>query len=61
MRLAVIFLIAGCSHTVLPSPERAMPDQSRGDRQGPGLLVDDYICDKACEDRIANGITLLSP
>lgn len=41
-------------------PERAMFDQSREDR-APNLLVDDYICDKACEDRKANGITLLSP
>jgi hypothetical protein len=61
MRLATLLLIAGCNHTALPPPERAMLDQSLGDRPGPGLLVDDYICDKACEDRISNGITLISP
>ena len=60
MRLAVIFLIAGCNHTALLPPERTLLDQSREDRSYK-ILVDDYTCDKACEDRKANGITLLSP
>lgn len=60
MRLAILLLVAGCNHTALPPPERAMPEHSREDRSYK-ILVDDYICDKACEYRKANGITLISP